>query len=271
MTVRIQLLLALVSLILVPCAAAQVYSPMYAPSSVTAYTAWCPDGMGGRIPYCGLTWSIFASVNTNAHFHDDPNHVRSWCQIGSGPKLRTCSGYADWNGNLFWNLNASIVGQAEGIVTTSNLNPNPAYSYYAVGYTDIYWNDHPEIWQLVGGGTTQHGGNEYNHWMTSHAAYGIYYTSVAYRNNHPSQTLIAVNDMALPFGGKFDLNRNWASPHAEHDRGTAVDVRGNGGQNGIPNDYQGEFLQRCRDNGAVNAIIEDQGTGNQHIHCRWAY
>jgi hypothetical protein len=30
--------------------------------------------------------------------------------------------------------------------------------------------------------------------------------------------------MALPIGGKFDIDQNWDSPHFWHDRGMAVDI-----------------------------------------------
>lgn len=36
--------------------------------------------------------------------------------------------------------------------------------------------------------------------------------------------LVCDNDMALPFGGKFDTQDNWTSPHVAHDRGSAVDI-----------------------------------------------
>jgi len=75
--------------------------------------------------------------------------------------------------------------------------------------------------------------------MTSNAAYGIWYTAVAFLNANPGQGKIAVNDMSLPYGGIFDLNQNWQGPHFSHSQGTAVDVRGNGGLYSIPSAHDG--------------------------------
>ncbi|MDP9053454.1 MAG: hypothetical protein M3N93_04015 [Acidobacteriota bacterium] len=123
----------------------------------------------------------------------------------------------------------------------------------------------------VGGNTTNHGDNTFNHWMTTNAAYGIYYTTYKYLQLHPEQGLVAQNDEALPFGGKFDLHDDWNSPHRTHDWGTAADIRGNGGSYAIPSVNQQEFINYCRDFQAIETLIEGPGTSNQHIHCRWAF
>ena len=96
----------------------------------------------------------------------------------------------------------------------------------------------------------------------------IYYTAVEFLAQHPSQGKIAVNDMALPFGGIFDINQNWGPLHSQHSRGKAVDVRGNGALYSIPSNLQPEFTDTCDDKGAVESIIRGSGS-NRHIHCRW--
>ncbi len=120
-----------------------------------------------------------------------------------------------------------------------------------------------------------HGGNEFNHWMTSTAAYGIWYTAVDFLNEHPEQGKIAVNDMSLPFGGIFDIKKNWKTPHINHQRGKSVDVRGNGTlcpgkvHCSVPDSQLDEFEEICEDSGAIKVEVEDRGTSNQHIHCQW--
>lgn len=85
-----------------------------------------------------------------------------------------------------------------------------------------------------------------------------------------AQGKIAVNDMALPFGGVFDIYFNWQIPHETHYRGTAVDVRGNDRTYAVPDHLQQEFIDLCHEPfGAIEYLIEDRGTPNQHIHCRW--
>lgn len=139
---------------------------------------------------------------------------------------------------------------------------------YASGYNNIYYvEERPEFFH-PGGNTTNHGGNEYNHWMTSSAAYGIYYSVLDYLAYNPSQERVSLNDMGLPYGGKFDIQQNWTSPHITRDKGTAVDIGGNGGAYSIPNADQSIFLAFCRNHNAAEAIQENVGTPNQHLHCR---
>lgn len=79
--------------------------------------------------------------------------------------------------------------------------------------------------------------------------------------------------MALPIGGKFDIERNWDSPHYWHDRGMAVDINTTGsnvcssqGAGGIPQELAGQFLNFCIARGADpsrSRVYAD------HVHCNW--
>jgi hypothetical protein len=183
-----------------------------------------------------------------------------------------------------------VVGQAEGILTYSNLNPNPGTTNYVVGYDDLYYLDHPDIWIKIGGsdtnGGTNHGSTYYNRYMrlwkpnlTDGPAYQIYRASIAYLAGHPEIIHpLCMNDMALPFGGKFDICNQkfsvcsaatpWTSPHAAHDRGSAADIAGIGtaqctNANGTGVNIT-EFIQRCVDKGALAANSINEGN---HAHC----
>jgi hypothetical protein len=144
------------------------------------------------------------------------------------------SGTAHANGVFNITLTTTLIGQAEGLqITCSNaFGSVTATANYAVGYNDVYYNDHPDILIKIGGsdtgGGTGHGTTAYNRYMMSNAAYGLYYSTYTYFNSHPAVTQVCTNDMALPFGGKFDIQQTWASPHISHDRGTAADVAGPG-------------------------------------------
>jgi len=35
---------------------------------------------------------------------------------------------------------------------------------------------------------------------------------------------IGINDMSLPWGGLFDIDNNWSTPHSKHRTGKSVDV-----------------------------------------------
>ncbi len=174
----------------------------------------------------------------------------------------------DQNGTARVWVRTTAVGQAEylNICTFYCIRKD-----YAVGYRGIYWVEEKPQWMHIGGDTTMHGGNEFNHWMTSAAAYGIWYTAVEFLSKHPEQGKIAVNDMSLPFGGIFDTNKNWQTPHINHRKGKAVDVRGNKRSRAIPDSQQNEFLEICKMKGAdeIKSMVEFRGKSNQHIHCRW--
>jgi hypothetical protein len=107
--------------------------------------------------------------------------------------------------------------------------------------------------------------------MMSTPAYGIYYTSTAYVSLYNPGALVCDNDMALPFGGKFDIHipNNWMSPHASHDRGSAVDIAVTSSQ--CPSAYvvtnPSAFLSLCLSNGAVGGGVSYAGTND--IHCNW--
>lgn len=81
---------------------------------------------------------------------------------------------------------------------------------------------------------------------------------------------IAINDMALPYGGVFDINNDWRGPHYSHHRGKAVDIRC---KTGLPNsviydkDIINEFLAICDKHKLKYARHELEGTKNEHCHC----
>jgi hypothetical protein len=116
------------------------------------------------------------------------------------------------------------------------------------------------LWTLTGGDTTNHGDNNFNHWATSALSNGIFQTASDFLFEHPEVGQIALNDMALPIGGRFDIQQNWIPPHADHDRGLAVDV------NLVPQSLANEFIEWCTINGARDARVE---FNPYHIHCRW--
>jgi hypothetical protein len=174
------------------------------------------------------------------------------------------------SGTTTFYLRSSQVGQQEvvvacpqrwdGICGTTNV---------IVGYQDIYYVEEKPEWVHVGF-TSEHGGsNAFNHWMTSNAAYMIWYTTTNFRAQFPDVGRIAINDMSLPFGGIFDLKQNWQGSHFNHSRGTSVDVRNNGGPNSVPHAHTRRFMDGCGWFGATIVLLEDEYGSNRHIHCQW--
>lgn len=242
---------------------------MYSPRSSNQLWVYCIDSLGQIVWDCNVTYWTGYYIYTNAHLHDSPRAPESTVSPGGW----TCSGCQI-------TLETTKIGLAEKLMHRPNTEFGTTGTYnYAVGFTDIYWVEEKTIapnngrWVHVGGGTTGHGGNEYNHWMEQGAAYGIYYTINDFATAYPEQTRVCVNDMALPFGGKFDIYRSWDSPHQWHDRGLAVDIATTGGNacptqgsGGIPTGLADVFVRQCLNQGADPARTHSV---SNHIHCNW--
>lgn len=280
---------------------AQSYNLFYTPqSSGNTVWAYCIDvskNPGGQYNYwCPL--NIFTGVytNTNAHYH---NTNRPWSSFACADPLQCSpsggqyvSANTTWKGSVEVWIATTIVGQAEFIYASASGGSD--FLDFVVGYNDLYYNDHPEIWMRTGGTdtgvNTGHGSTYYNRYMQADPithtgpAYGLYYATLEYLAQHPGQQRICTNDMALPFGGKFDIcaingggkpecqyqNKPWQSPHTAHDRGTAVDVAGPGSSQCLPDAYEvnvSDFIQRCVNNGANSQYSVPEGN---HAHCNWA-
>ncbi|MBV8832842.1 MAG: hypothetical protein JO108_26880, partial [Acidobacteriaceae bacterium] len=245
--------------------------PIFAPQSTTTLYAACND-QDGPIPYCNLTLQAGYYDNTNGHTHTNMQAPLSEISPGSGR--------SDGSGNLVVTLTTTRVGHQETIYECDTDHNICSVNDYLVGFSGLVLVNGSAQAILVGA-TPYHGNdNYYNHWMTTNALVGLSDTISAFLGAHPGQGQVALNDMALPYGGVFDLNRNWTSPHVSHDFGTAADVRGNTAQAAIPVSLQEQYRQTCLQNGAIDARIEYATPGDtdgyvqdprRHIHCRWAY
>lgn len=242
---------------------AQSYAILYAPQSSNSETWVCADQNNNPIPYAAFTVTNGVYLYTNSHEHDDISHPFS----SASPS----SGYADGSGNFTFSVNTTLVGQAESEHLQCSNGNGTAYGAedFGVGYSDIYWDDHPEEYIQIGGSTTGHGDNTGNHWMQTTPAYGYYYAVGSYIANYNSGNPVCANDMALPYGGKFDIQDNWTSPHLSHDRGSAVDTATSAGQcpsaNVVTN--TSAFLLACVQNGAQSYPTSQ--VDPYDVHCNW--
>lgn len=251
--------------------AAQSYSPLFAPRSTHREVWVCVDQYNRPIPYAYFTVATGYYAYTNAHYHDDPWHVFS--------TATPYEGYAGSSGEFGFDLATTILAQAEAILMSCSNEFGTVYASadFGVGYNDLYYNHHDGIWHKIGGtdtgANTGHGTTDYNRYMRTDAAYGVYYATLDYLAGAPGQQKVCTNDMALWLGGKFDINAligaPWRSPHASHDRGTAVDVAGPGsGQ--CPDSYEvnvAAFIDRCVARGALRTYSVNE---SNHAHCNWA-
>jgi hypothetical protein len=99
----------------------------------------------------------------------------------------------------------------------------------------------------------------------------IYFQKVAFSYTIASDltcsAYFATNDAALPIGGKFDINGTWSGAHAEHNRGSAVDIANTTMQCSAAETVAGNvFGNACFAAGAVSVIVH---TDHPHVHCNW--
>jgi len=160
------------------------------------------------------------------------------------------------------------VGQIESLHAMNDDGGTTTSYDYGVGYLGLVYIDNSDIFYQTGGSTTNHGDNTWNHYMTVNAATGLQAAATAYLNEYNPGQKVCINDMALPIGGKFDINDNWQSPHISHDQGTAADVAAVAGQ--CPGSYivnLNLFKSACINIGGANATRSI--TEGNHVHCNW--
>ena len=279
----------LLFLVFVCVCAGQSYTSMYTPGTVISLWTWCTNPQtGALITNCAVSAGTMPYANSNGHainYHSTATPSSRMSTSPNGPWSQGVNfstgpyGYVQVHIRAGWRDSSTTdirrcVGQAERetVCSAAGCFNND----YAVGYgpDPLYFVSERPEWIHIGQ-TPQHYLNNpsYNHWMTSGAAHNLLYATQHYLADHPTQGRIAVNDMSLPFGGLFDISGNWEPSHWEHDKGKAVDVRGNGGQYSLPrsdnNTHQYEFVNLCRAYGALLAQVEAIGTTNQHVHCQW--
>ncbi|HOJ86279.1 MAG TPA: hypothetical protein PK103_06165 [Elusimicrobiales bacterium] len=65
----------------------------------------------------------------------------------------------------------------------------------------------------------------YNHFGTKKLVDTIVEIANEYKSYFPDSQPLYINDMSLPWGGLFDINNDWKSPHKLHRCGNQVDIR----------------------------------------------
>lgn len=83
-----------------------------------------------------------------------------------------------------------------------------------------------------------------NHWGTARIIQALDSIAANYRRLFPSDTMLQINDISLPLGGRFDIYAQWAGDddHVYHRLGIDVDIR----RTWIPQAHRAMFEQLCR-------------------------
>ncbi len=94
-----------------------------------------------------------------------------------------------------------------------------------------------------------------NHYLTNEATYRTAVLASLWRQFlarlfPETDFMLHINDASLERGGIFDTRNNWKAPHAEHCRGTVIDIRANDAPGAIPNGFRKIFEKFAKSVGA---------------------
>ncbi len=85
------------------------------------------------------------------------------------------------------------------------------------------------IYNKIGGTEKHYGpprtGEDHNHWGTRALDIAIVNLSLSWYNKFSNVPRLQINDMSLPFGGLFDYDTAWQTPHNTHRTGDCVDIQ----------------------------------------------
>jgi len=261
---------------------------------------------GGQPPANPVKVQVSLTVDpkTGGHDHGDSDRPRgSIAELDTCPSDNVCwpspqstgsAGMTDGNGQVVFNFNApeasgkyTISATCDGCdiatkpvdVKVDGLKPIPAMPFYALNETNG---------DVIG---SKPGWHTDNHNLTPVAAQKLLQIAAAYRFNPKFMVVVDsitgrkdfppvlhINDASLPWGGVYDICARpgactdlgvvaWQGPHAEHRRGTVVDVRANGEDGSIPASKKTAFIRLLRNN-KIPYLQESQGTSNEHFHLR---
>lgn len=184
-------------------------------------------------------WSVTTDGNGQVVFNFNPTEISGTHTITATCQSDGCSNTATAN-----------VG-----VKVDGLKPIPPSGLYALYEVDG---------SVIGAVAGEHPSN---HYLTSDAANKLLIIAINYHHLYPKDPVIYVNDASLMWGGLFDLDADWDTPHEEHRRGSVVDIRANSKAGAIPAENF-DALIRLAKLSKVNAKIHNPSKTNQHFHVR---
>ncbi len=136
-----------------------------------------------------------------------------------------------------------------------------------VGVKDLYQLQGSTAYELIQpNADVYHPGNNY---LTTNASIVLQGIASEWRSLYkPFGPVLHLNDASLKRGGYFDIQYLWnRGEHAEHRRGTVIDIRANNLPGAIPRGDFKDFELVARKYGAV-ARLHKQNSDKQHYHAR---
>jgi len=176
-------------------------------------------------------------------------------------------GQTNENGEFRTYYYATQFGGIERIIASGgNISDSADLTVRVPGLILLY--DYPDYIKV--GGTQNHHGppdwqEDHNHFCMPEVANAIFEIAEEYVDSGGER--IYINDLSLPYGGLFDIEGNWDTPHNSHRKGENADIAGNCVIH-PPNrpEERGRF---CRENQMINII--DVVARNLNLQINWSY
>ena len=181
-------------------------------------------GTGVPIPNCPVAIELYPHQSTGGHCHTDANRPVEY-PAGAIPKIVT--GNTGGDGLQF--VVTHNWPEACGAIDVVFYSTDPACPFYEDHTVKFIHCVYEDVYSELGAGTgytligslTEHPSNHFgtSGLLTALGALGVDYHAA------DSTTNLGYNDMSLPWGGVFDLGRNWHAPHCGHRLGKTIDIR----------------------------------------------
>ena len=183
----------------------------------------------GPVPNCPIVADYRPEQKTGGHCHTDANRP---VQYPAGNVPRVISGNTGPDGLQF--VVPNTWPEAAGAIDVRLYGTDLGCPFYydTTTVSFVLCVQVAEFTELAAdtsydltGSTLAHP-SPYNHYGTEKLVVALPQLARDFLQTFPGVKL-GFNDMSLPWGGVFDLDTNWQSPHCGHRVGTSVDVRTN--------------------------------------------
>ena len=205
------------------------------PGNTTTLLARVYDQNNQPVPNVNVILEVTVGANSGGHMHDvnRPKGTVSPSAGSTGP---------DGSGLVVTFTAPASAGDHTITAKCADDSCGEATASVWVGVKDLVpLSGVSGAYRLVGD-KPAHPGNSY---LSSQASQVISSIAGAYQIlvqfDVPPTPVLHLNDASIERGGIFDINSTWARPHAEHCRGTVIDVRANDAPGAIPARYHSEF------------------------------
>lgn len=97
----------------------------------------------------------------------------------------------------------------------------------------------PALYAFIGGEADKP--HHDNHYLADNALSQLVVLAINYHFLYPNEPVLHLNDASLVWGGLFDKDVDWDTPHAGHRKGTVIDIRANTAPGNIPESLFTDF------------------------------